>query len=457
MFGHDTATFAASGTATVIDLTGADSNLQALSFSSSDYTLGNGSLTLQSSTGTATVTVASNRQTIAGSMVLTLASPVDVVVAAGAELDINAGIGEVGGDESLQKDGGGTLVLGGTNSFDGGTQVDAGTLIVNNSAALDSGSNLTVGNASLFGLVASSGAVANVGPLPGSGSSAAVVPEPGTAAYSRLGRRCSQTRSANACHEDHHAGPRTGSAVRASGFFADLLHAAATCRALSMRLPDAEAERQAAVQAGVTDEQLAGGVYAVEDTLVASSPPRWQADESSTCIAPPARSGRRRRFSRPAPSESHVPPHPFLNAFDAEPPKHEPELHARNAGPTELPVAIVDHRARLRRLVPQVLGHDAQGVDQRPAVGHKEATAIEIREHPLVRIEAVAIGEFQAVVHGAELRADGAVPAMPHRRAARRRAGGRFADLAQRVEAQRRSGARRGADETGPAARRLSA
>ena len=80
-------------------------------FSSSDYTLGSGSLTLQSSTGTAAVTVGSNKQTIAGSTVLTLASPVDVVVAAGAELDIAAGIGETLGSQSLQKDGGGTLVL----------------------------------------------------------------------------------------------------------------------------------------------------------------------------------------------------------------------------------------------------------------------------------------------------------------------------------------------------------
>ncbi len=183
--GHDTATFASSGAATAIDLTGANPNLQALSFSGSDYTLSNGSLTLQSSTGTATVTVGSNKQTIAGSTVLTLASPADVIVAAGAELDINAGIGETGGQQSLQKDGGGTLVLSGTNMFDGGTVIAAGTLIVNNSAALADGSNVTVGDASLFDSFAASRTA--VGELPVSGSPVTPVPEPGTIALLAMG------------------------------------------------------------------------------------------------------------------------------------------------------------------------------------------------------------------------------------------------------------------------------
>jgi autotransporter-associated beta strand protein len=186
VLGHDTATFASSGAATAIDLTGANPNLQALSFSSSDYTLSNGSLTLQSTTGTATVTVNSNKQTIAGSTVLTLASPADVVVAAGAELDINAGIGQAGGPQSLQKDGGGTLVLSGTNTFDGGALVEAGALVVNNSAALADASNVTVGNSSLFGVVIASGASA-AGELPGSGTSAVPVPEPGTIALLAMG------------------------------------------------------------------------------------------------------------------------------------------------------------------------------------------------------------------------------------------------------------------------------
>ena len=92
--------------------------------------------------------------------------------------------------------------------------------------------------------------------------------------------------------------------------------------------------------------------------------------------------------------------------------------------------------------------------NQRPAIGDEEATAIEVREHPLVRIETVAIRQFQAVQQGAELRTNG------------RRAGqGRIdmqpdivpatdlADAPQRIEAQRRRRPGRRAGEEGPAAR----
>ena len=58
----DTAVFSGSGSVTAIDLTGANPSLNALSFSNSSYTLSNGSLTLNGSTGTATVTVSSGTQ-----------------------------------------------------------------------------------------------------------------------------------------------------------------------------------------------------------------------------------------------------------------------------------------------------------------------------------------------------------------------------------------------------------
>jgi len=181
VLGHDSASFAGSGDATAIDLTGANPNLQALSFSGSNYTLSNGSLTLQSSTGAATITVSGNKQTIDGATNIMLASPAEVVVYAGAELDINAGINELGGSQSLGKDGGGTLVLSGTNTFDGGTQVLGGTMIIESAAAVADGSNLIVGDASLFGapLVLYSATIA--GPPPEYRHTAAPVPEPGTA------------------------------------------------------------------------------------------------------------------------------------------------------------------------------------------------------------------------------------------------------------------------------------
>ena len=69
----------------------------------------------------------------------------------------------------------------------------------------------------------------------------------------------------------------------------------------------------------------------------------------------------------------------------------------------DLPIAIVDHGPRLGGLVAQVFGQDAQRADQRGPVGHEEAVAVEIGEHPLVRIEAIAVGQFQAGEELAEL------------------------------------------------------
>ncbi len=40
------------------------------------------------------------------------------------------------------------------------------------------------------------------------------------------------------------------------------------------------------------------------------------------------------------------------------------------------------------------------------AIGHIKTVTIEVREHPLMRIEAVAVGEFHAVMEEAELRTE---------------------------------------------------
>jgi len=51
-------------------------------------------------------------------------------------------------------------------------------------------------------------------------------------------------------------------------------------------------------------------------------------------------------------------------------------------------------------------------LNQRLAIGHVKAIAIEVREHPLVRVEAVAIGELEAIVDVAKLGQSAAVPDM---------------------------------------------
>ena len=96
-----------------------------------------------------------------------------------------------------------------------------------------------------------------------------------------------------------------------------------------------------------------------------------------------------------------------LQAFHAIVADHEPQLQrAEAAAELNVPVAIVDHRARFRGLVAQVFRQNAQRLDERLAVGDPEAVAVEVGEHPLMRIEVVAVGEFDSVLQMAELRAE---------------------------------------------------
>ncbi len=89
--------------------------------------------------------------------------------------------GQIGGDGSLTKTGAGNLVLSGSDSYTGGTNVDAGTLYVTNSSALPDGTNLTVGPGGTFVFDPSVGGApaANHDSVAAS-RGAVAVPEPGT-------------------------------------------------------------------------------------------------------------------------------------------------------------------------------------------------------------------------------------------------------------------------------------
>ena len=171
-------TFSNSSSQTSIVLTGVDPDLAALTLSSTNYTLSGGSLTLQSTTGTATVKVSGGTQTIDSSLALTLAGTADMVVLGSSQLRIAADIGQGGGPQLLLKDGPGKLVLSGTNSY-GGTDVAAGTLLVTRSFAIPGGTSLTVdaGGTFIFDPSASGAPAAS---LPSAGVVAAV-PEPALA------------------------------------------------------------------------------------------------------------------------------------------------------------------------------------------------------------------------------------------------------------------------------------
>jgi autotransporter-associated beta strand protein len=107
----DTANFSGSGSVTAIDLTGANPSLNALSFSNSNYTLSNGSLTLNGGSGTATVTVSSGTQSI--STPITLASNANFAINGGALL-LNSTIAGSGG---FTKSGTGGLTLPESNTL----------------------------------------------------------------------------------------------------------------------------------------------------------------------------------------------------------------------------------------------------------------------------------------------------------------------------------------------------
>ena len=136
---------------------------------STSYTLSGSTLTLNNSTstsGTSMVTVLGGTHTISAPVEIAGGSLV-VGVSNSGVLGISGNISDDNGQESLTLagDGSGQLILSGTNSYGGGTNVEAGTLIVNNGAALPAGSSLTVGNAS--GLLSSQVVAVSAVPEPG--------------------------------------------------------------------------------------------------------------------------------------------------------------------------------------------------------------------------------------------------------------------------------------------------
>jgi autotransporter-associated beta strand protein len=69
--------------------------------------------------------------------------------------------GDLSGDGSITKLGTGTVVLAGSNTFTGGTNLEAGMLIVTNSEAIPNGTSVSVGAGalSIFGASAAPAAV----------------------------------------------------------------------------------------------------------------------------------------------------------------------------------------------------------------------------------------------------------------------------------------------------------
>jgi autotransporter-associated beta strand protein len=166
---------AASGS---VDLNGANPSIADVTFNSTGgYTIAQGSagtLQLANGGGPATLSVTAGSATISAPVALD--SDVVATVAAGSQLTISGGIS--GANQALAVNGQGTVVLGGTNSYSGGTTVSSGTLNVSSSQALPSTGVLVVGRSGRVVLGNSMGSSAAVPTVAAAPSDTVAPPQP---------------------------------------------------------------------------------------------------------------------------------------------------------------------------------------------------------------------------------------------------------------------------------------
>ena len=174
----DTAAFNGTDSAPTITLDVSPS-LAALSFSGTNYTLsGSGTLTMNGGTVGATIAVAGGTQSIA-SAVRIAGGNLLVAASSSGLLALSGSVSDDGGRSlTLTGDGSGQLVLGGVNSYTGGTYVEQGTLVANDNGAIPDQSGLIVGAGGtfLFDPTVTGSALAGAS----HDSMVSTVPEPGT-------------------------------------------------------------------------------------------------------------------------------------------------------------------------------------------------------------------------------------------------------------------------------------
>ena len=102
--------------------------------------------------------------------------------------------------------------------------------------------------------------------------------------------------------------------------------------------------------------------------------------------------------------QSDVLPDVMLQAFDSVMAENKPQFQGAEAtAERDVLVAVVDDGAGFGGLVAEVFRQHAESLDQGFAVGDVEDVAVEVGEHPLVRVEAVAVGVLDPGVDVAEL------------------------------------------------------
>jgi len=143
---NDTATFNTNGSGTVTLNTNASIMTLTFSNAASSYTIsGVGTLTLTNGSNAPTVNVQAGSDTFSADINLA-SSNVTFSNAAGTSLDLE---GNVVGAGTLTKTGTGTIILGASNSYAGGTAINAGTVAISDNNAFGTGTVSFVSNATV--------------------------------------------------------------------------------------------------------------------------------------------------------------------------------------------------------------------------------------------------------------------------------------------------------------------
>ena len=175
---------ATSGT---VDLLSAAPSISHLTFDANKITTitstatGGGQLTLDNGSSPVAVVVSGSGQAIDDKVAVTLDSDAWITTSGSSDsLSIAGDISDGTAAHGIIKDGLGTLILSGSDTYTGGTTVDAGTLIVASGDALPDGTSLTVGAGGTLifdPLAPRRRAEASLAASP---AAVAAVPEPGT-------------------------------------------------------------------------------------------------------------------------------------------------------------------------------------------------------------------------------------------------------------------------------------
>lgn len=151
-----------------VTLVSSGKTVGAITFNANVGTTIGGANTISLNNGAAAATIAVSGGTHAINAPLTLSSDLAITAAAASQLTIGGNISQASAGKALSLSGGGTLILGGTNSYSGPTTVSAGVLRVNNANSLqNSTATVNVNGGLVFG---PSVGTFNLGGLAGSGN-----------------------------------------------------------------------------------------------------------------------------------------------------------------------------------------------------------------------------------------------------------------------------------------------